>query len=114
MIEMNNKRYKTAWKPPILTTQAVFDTGVKEILVEIERHRKHLLSSAKKQSLLKYEKVKNELSEMIKDKLITEVFENIIHSYDFEEALRLIVEGKTDPYTACDNIILKTLKSVNK
>ncbi len=114
MIEMNNKRYKTSWKPSILTAQAVFDAGVKEILIEIEKHRKYLLSSAEKQSLLKYERAKNELSDMIKDKIINEIFAEIIQSDDFKEALRLIVKGKIDPYNACENIISKTLKCVGK
>jgi len=111
MIEMDEKRYKDGWKPPILTAQAVFDKGVKEILDEIDKHRKHLKSSAQIQSMRKYEKARNDLSEMIKDKIIHDVFNEIINSGEFETTLQSIVKGKIDPYTACDAIVLKKLKT---
>jgi len=110
MIEMDEKRYKDGWKPPILTAQAVFDKGIKEILDEIESHRKHLVSSKQMQSIFKYEKARNDLSEMIKDRIVSDVLADIIHSREFEEALQLIMERKIDPYTACDNIVLKKIK----
>jgi LAO/AO transport system kinase len=114
MIEMDEKRYKDGWKPPILTAQAVFDKGIKEILGEIEKHRTHVTSSPERQSMLKYEKARNDLSEMIKDKIVHEILDDIIHSGEFEEALQLILKREIDPYTACDTIVLKKLKSVNK
>jgi len=114
MIEMDEKRYKDGWKPPILTAQAVFDKGIKEILDEIEKHRTHVTSSPERQSMLKYEKARNELSEMIKDKIVHEILDDIIHSGEFEEVLQLILKREIDPYTACDTIVLKKLKSVNK
>lgn len=110
MIEMDEKRYKDGWKPPILTAQAVFDKGVKEILDEIEKHHKHLQSSAQIQSLRNYEKARNDLSEMIKDKIIHDVLDEIIQSGEFEKSLQLIVKGEIDPYTACDTIVSKKLK----
>jgi len=114
MIEMDEKRYKNGWKPPILTAQAVFDKGIKEILDEIEKHGKYLTSSTERKSRVEYEKARNDLSEMIKDKIVQEVLDDIIHSGEFEEAIQLIVKRKIDPYTACDNIVLKKLKPGNK
>jgi len=114
MIEMDEKRYKDGWKPPILTAQAVFDKGIKEILDEIEKHRTYVTSSLERQSMLKCEKARNDLSEMIKDKIVHEVLDDIIHSGEFEEALQLILKREIDPYTACDTIVLKKLKSGNK
>jgi len=111
MIEMDEKRYKDGWKPPILTAQAVFDNGVKEILDEINKHRKHLQSSTQIQSMRKYEKARNGLSEMIKDKIIHDVFNEIITSGEFETTLQSIVKGEIDPYTACDTIVLNKLKT---
>lgn len=111
MIEMDEKRYKNGWKPPILTAQAVFDKGIKEILDEIEKHGKYLISSPERKSMLQHEKARNDLVEMIKDRIVSDVLSDIIHSGKFEEALQLIVERKIDPYTACDNIVLKKLKS---
>lgn len=114
MIELDEKRYKNGWKPPVLTAQALFDKGTKEILDEIEKHHRHLISSAERQSILKHEKARNDLAEMIKAKIIHEVLDDITHSGEFEEVLQLIVEKKIDPYTACDSIVLKKLKLGNK
>ena len=114
MIEMDEKRYKDGWKPPILTAQAVFDKGIEEILDEIEKHRTYVTSSPERQSMLKCEKARNDFSEMIKNKIVHEVLDDIIHSGEFEEALQLILKREIDPYTACDTIVLKKLKSDNK
>jgi LAO/AO transport system kinase len=114
MIEMDEKRYKDGWKPPILTAQAVYDKGVKEILDEIEKHRRYLTSSSERLSRHRYEKTRNNLAEMIKDKIIHEVLDDIIHSGEFEEAIQLVMKGKMDPYAACDNIVLRKLKPGKK
>jgi LAO/AO transport system kinase len=111
MIEMDEKRYKDGWKPPILTAQAVYDKGIREILDEVEKHRGYLTSSSERLSRHKYEKTRKDLTEMIKDKIVRQVLDDIIHSGEFEEALQLIMKGKVDLYTACDNIVLKELKS---
>jgi len=111
MIEMDEKRYKDGWKPPILTAQAVFDKGIKELLDEIEKHRLHLSSNKGMVSTLKYEKTKNDLYEMIKDKIVKEILNDIVNSGEFEDAIRSIIDKKIDPYTACDKIVSAKLKS---
>ena len=114
MIEMDEKRYEQGWKPPIITAQAVFDKGIREILEEIENHRAFLAASLKRQSTLQYEKARHDLTEMIKDQIIHGVLADIVNSGEFEEALQSIIERKLDPYTACDTIVLKKLKSGTK
>jgi LAO/AO transport system kinase len=111
MIEMGEKRYKDGWKPPILTTQAAFDKGIRELLDEIEKHRLHLLSNKTMLSKLRYEKAKSDLSEMIKDKIAKEIFIDITSSGEFEEAIKSIIDKKIDPYTACDKIVSAKFKS---
>ena len=114
MIEMDGKRYENGWKPPILTAQAVFDKGIKEILEEVKRHASYLRSSTERQSGIKHEKVRNELAEMIKDKVVHDVLPDLVQSGEFEDAVQLVLQKKIDPYTACDNIISKRLKPGNK
>ena len=111
MINMGQKRYDDGgWKPPILKAEAVFDKGVAELLEEIENHRRYMMESATGMHFRKRkDKVKEELAEMVKNRLIQEVFEQLIKSGEFEEAVESIVEGKTDPYTASDNLVLPKL-----
>jgi LAO/AO transport system kinase len=114
MIEMDEKRYKNGWKPPILTAQAVFDKGIAEILDEIENHASYLRSSEEKRSRVRYEKARNNLVEMIRDRINMEVLSDIVQSGEFEDAVQLIVDRQIDPYTACDNIISKKLRPGTK
>lgn len=111
MIEMDENRYKDGWKPPILTAQAVFDKGIKELVDEIEKHHLYLSSNKAILSKLRYDKAKSDLSEMIKDRIAKEIFIDITSSGEFEDAIKAIIDKKIDPYTACDKIVSAKLKS---
>jgi len=108
MIQMSQKKYgEGKWKPPILKMEAAFDKGVAEALEEIENHRKYLAESNGGQNFeRKKEKVREELAEMVKGFLIQRVFSELTESGEFEKAVESIVEGKSDPYSACDNLVL--------
>lgn len=114
MIDMDLKKYEGGgWKPPILKSEAVFDKGVEELLEEIEKHRKHLAATEKRgPSALKSEKVREELADLVKNRLLEEVFNRLIESGDFEKAVESIAAGKVDPYTACDDLLLSSINLV--
>jgi LAO/AO transport system kinase len=111
MIDMDQRKYEEGtWKPPILKAEAVFDKGVVEMLEEIEKHGKYLMqSSGGLPFRRKKEKVREELAEMVKNRIVQGVFEQLLKTGDFEEAVDSIVEGKTDPYTACDSLVIPKL-----
>ncbi|MBW1704868.1 MAG: methylmalonyl Co-A mutase-associated GTPase MeaB [Deltaproteobacteria bacterium] len=111
MIEMDQKKYEEgSWKPPILKAQAVFDIGVKELLEEIDKHNRYLTEfSGERQVRRREDKVRQELGDMIKSRLIEEVLDKITETGEFDRAVESIVEGKTDPYTACDNLVLPAI-----
>ncbi|MBW2342701.1 MAG: methylmalonyl Co-A mutase-associated GTPase MeaB [Deltaproteobacteria bacterium] len=111
MIEMDQKKYEEgSWKPPILKAQAVFDIGVKELLEEIDKHNMYLTEfSGERQVRRREDKVRQELGDMIKSRLIEEVLDKITETGEFDRAVESIVEGKTDPYTACDNLVLPAI-----
>lgn len=111
MIEMDENRYKDGWKPPIVTAQAVFDQGIGEILEAIEAHRAFLRASPERIAARQREKAKNDLTEMIKDQIITQLLAEVVNSGAFEEALTSIMDRTLDPYTACDSIVSKKIKS---
>ena len=111
MIEMDQKRYEEGkWKPPLLMAEAVFDKGIPEILEEIENHGTYLIKSAGNLNFRKEKaKVREELKEMVKSRLIQAVFYQLTESGEFERAVESIIEGKVDPYTASDNLVLPTV-----
>lgn len=108
MIDMDQKKYQGGrWKPPILKAQALFDEGVAELLEEIDKHARYLKEA--EGGLLfrkRKEKVRDELSEMIKARIIEEVFDKLTTTGDFDRAVDAIVSGEKDPYTACDELVL--------
>jgi LAO/AO transport system kinase len=116
MIDMGYKRYEEGkWKPPIIKAEAVFDRGVKELLEEIENHRNYLLQVSKGRSLARNRKrVREELAEMVKNRLIQEVMDRLIEGRDFERAVEAIVTGETDPYSACDDLLRDKLDALKR
>jgi len=78
---------------------------------QIENHRRFLQASPERTFTLQREKAKNDLIEMVKDRIINEILADIVNSGEFEEALASILEKRLDPYTACDTIISKRVKT---
>ena len=111
MIDMDQKKYERGhWKPPILEAEAVFDKGVQEILEAIENHGEYLdKAEPELKDQKKREKIKEDFTEMIKNRLIQAIFQRLIDTDEFEKAVDSIMKGKTDPYTACDSIVLPSL-----
>jgi LAO/AO transport system kinase len=111
MIDMDQKKYQGGkWKPPILLAQAVFDIGVVDLLEEIDKHQTYLMEMA---GGLQFRKSKNrvreELADMVKNRLIEEVLGKLIETGEFDRAVDEVIAGKTDPYTACDSLVLPKL-----
>ncbi len=111
MIEMDQKKYEAGgWKPPILKVEAVFDKGVDEFLEAVDQHAAYLAGTTKGlHSRGSKDKVCQELGEMIKARLIEEVLSRLTESGEFDKAVESIVEGKVDPYTACEDLVLPIL-----
>jgi len=111
MISMGHQKYKEGkWTPPILKVEAVFDRGVVELLEAIEKHRAYLMESGGDQHLVRRkQRIREELAEMVKNRLVQEVLDQLIESGDFERAVEAILAGEMDPYTASDNLVLTNL-----
>jgi LAO/AO transport system kinase len=114
MIDMGHEKYeKGGWKPPILKAEAVFDRGVKELLETIEAHREYLFKTNQgKQSGKKKERVRGDLAEMVRNRLIQEVVDRIVESGEFDKAVDAVMAGEKDPYTACDDLLVSTLSAL--
>jgi LAO/AO transport system kinase len=111
MIDMNPDKYAQGkWKPPVLKMQAASGQGLDEFLAEIGRHAAYLKqSSGAKPFRRQKEKVRQELAEVVRQRLIDAVFEHWTRTGEFEAAVESIVNGNTDPYTACDALLQSRL-----
>lgn len=105
-----SERVDNAWIPPVLKTEAVNDRGVTELLEEIEKHRHYLLESTGDLNLRKRrDRIREELRELIINRLLREIFAELEETGEIEMAVNSIMEGKTDPYTASDELVLPRL-----
>jgi LAO/AO transport system kinase len=111
MIDMGQQKFKERkWTPPILKVEAVFDRGVPELLNAIEEHKAYLLESGGDQHLLRRTlRIREELAEMVKNRLVQEVLDQLIEGGEFEHAVEAILAGEMDPYTASDNLVFSKL-----
>jgi LAO/AO transport system kinase len=111
MIDMGQQKFKEGkWIPPILKVEAVFDRGVTGLLDAIEKHRSYLMESGGDQHLLRRTlRIREELAEMIKNRLVQEVLDQLIEGGEFERAVEAILAGEMDPYTASDNLVFSRL-----
>jgi len=111
MIEMDQRKFdRGLWKPPILKVEAVFDKGVDDFLDAVDRHAQYLeQTEGGLKSRRSPDKVRQEMVDMIKARLIEEVLDKLTESGDFDGAVDAIVKGDLDPYTACENLVFPAL-----
>ncbi len=111
MIEMDERKFdRGLWKPPILKVEAVFDKGVDDFLDAVDRHAQYLeQTEGGLKSRRSPDKVRQEMVDMIKARLIEEVLDKLTESGDFDRAVDAIVKGDLDPYSACENLVFPAL-----
>ena len=111
MIEMDQRKFdRGLWKPPILKIEAVFDKGVGDFLDAVDRHAQYLeQTEGGLKSRRSPDKVRQEMVDMIKARLIEEVLDKLTESGDFDRAVDAIVKGDLDPYSACENLVFPAL-----
>ena len=111
MIEMDQRKFdRGLWKPPIMKVEAVFDKGVDDFLEAVDRHAQYLeQTGGGLKSRRSPDKVRLEMVDMIKARLVEEVLDKLTESGDFDRAVDAIVKGALDPYTACENLVFPAL-----
>ena len=59
------------------------------------------------------ERVREILSEMLKDRFLEKVMGSLVSNGELDRTAEAIVKGELDPYTACDYLISDTLGKNN-
>jgi LAO/AO transport system kinase len=113
---LNMKQQRTAernWRPPVLKAEAVSDVGIVEFIDEVEKHKNYVqnLSNGANHRNNK-DNIRRDLLEMVNHKIVNDVAKRLEERGDLGAMVNLIAEGKIDPYTACEEIVLKERKSI--
>lgn len=111
MIDMGKgKAEEDQWRPPVLKTIASENSGIDKVIGEVENHRKYITQKRGDINLRKTAAgAREELLEMIKSRIMEEVFNRFEKDCDFETAVKSVMSGEKDPYTVSDEIILDKL-----
>ncbi len=111
MISLAAHKYaQRQWQPPIVKTQALQGQGLPALLEETDRHKSNVQKSPAGARIEKRkDQVRELLAEMLKDRFLETVMENLVGTGKFDRAIEAIVSRSLDPYTACDNLIGDTL-----
>jgi LAO/AO transport system kinase len=111
MIEMGrDKAEENQWHSPVLKTIASENSGIDEVIYEVEKHRKYITKKRGDINPRRTEAgAREELLDMIRNRLMGEVFSKFEKDSDFERAVKSVMSGEKDPYTVSDEIILDKL-----
>ena len=92
------------WRPPIERTIANQGKGVEDVVNALDEHRRYLEESGLLEERRR-ERVQNEMTEMIHDRLSRHVMGEIAQTGKFADYVEQVYERKTDPYTVVDSIV---------
>ena len=101
ILQLNNK--EKTWKTPILKTIALTGEGVPQLIEKLEEHRQFLKKeNERKKSLMRAEA---ELTEAIKEKVVSSIIDELRKERKFEELLHQILEKEIDPASAAEKLL---------
>jgi LAO/AO transport system kinase len=114
MIALGNRdNRETRWEPSIVRTEALFNRGIQGLIAEIDKHADYLREISSGEGAAKRkERLRVLLRDMVTNRLMEAFSSQLMQDIHFEEAVESIYMGRTDPYTACDRLLLsKTFQS---
>jgi methylmalonyl-CoA/ethylmalonyl-CoA epimerase len=96
------------WRPPIVKTEATTGKGVPELVAEIERFRAHTAATLGDRRRARAE---FRVQELLAHHFVQHVHDNVLEAGEFQQLLDRIASRDTDPYTAVDDIIKRSVAS---
>jgi LAO/AO transport system kinase len=110
MLELQTRRKDPAWKPPVILTQAKDKQGVEELMAKVEEHRQFLLGGggeALRQA--RCARARQEFLELLKEGIFRHLLRQLEKTGRLDAILQDLADRHTDPYSASEALILKTL-----
>ncbi|MGI1691107.1 methylmalonyl Co-A mutase-associated GTPase MeaB [Thermoanaerobacter uzonensis] len=96
------------WRPPVVKAVAQEGKGIDEVLEKIHFHKEYLISSGKLQEKRK-NRIKMEITESVKNKLMKDVFKKI-GDEEFDQKIQKIMAKEIDPYTVAEALYRQILE----
>jgi LAO/AO transport system kinase len=94
------------WRPPVVKTEATTGKGVPELVGEIERFRAHTAASLGDRRRARAE---FRVQELLSHRFVQHVHDRVLEAGEFTRLLDRIASRQTDPYTAVDDILQRSV-----
>ena len=106
MLDLDSR--ESAWRPPVVKTNARTGEGIEKLIEEIQNHMDYLMQSGlfEERSLVRS---RDELERLMEYKLTRELLTKLQGRPEYEEAIRKIAKRTDDPYSVAERLITQFL-----
>ena len=115
MLELRTFRKENPWRPPVLLAQAKDNEGIAELMAAVQEHREFLLrdgGAALREA--RAARVRQEFLELLKEGIFRHLLRQLEGDGRLDQVLEDILAKQTDPYSACEALVLATLGPLTK
>jgi LAO/AO transport system kinase len=113
MLELQAHRKASAWKAPVLMTQAKDNEGISELMAAVQNHREFLAKDGGQGlQLARGSRVRQEFLELLKEGVSRHLVQQLESDGRLDRVLQDIMTKQTDPYSASESLVLETLGPV--
>ncbi|MGA7562221.1 MAG: methylmalonyl Co-A mutase-associated GTPase MeaB [Desulfobaccales bacterium] len=112
MLELHDPARASAWRPPVLLTQAKDDQGIGELMDAVQRHREFLEGDPEAFQAARITRGRQELLELLKEGVFRQLLRQLTADGRLEGLLQEILARRDDPYSASEALIQDILGTV--
>ncbi|MCG2773371.1 MAG: methylmalonyl Co-A mutase-associated GTPase MeaB [Desulfobacterales bacterium] len=110
MLELQAHRKATAWKAPVLMTQAKDNEGIEALMAAVQDHQEFLAQDGGKDlQLARGSRVRQEFLELLKEGVSRHLVKQLENDGRLDRILTAILAQQTDPYSASEALVLEAL-----
>jgi LAO/AO transport system kinase len=107
MLDMRNAP-EESWNPKVMKTEAQRGTGIEDLVTEIMVHRDFLFASGTIENFLR-ERNQRHFMDILRDTLFKRALQFISQNDSLDRLVTGMVEHRTDPYSAVEEIVSKMM-----
>ncbi|ABZ85279.1 lao/ao transport system ATPase [Heliomicrobium modesticaldum Ice1] len=97
------------WRPPVVRTVAMRDSGIDQLLAAIQKHRDHLETTGKLADERK-QRIKLELREVIEHHIKDLIRNKVEKTGEWDRILDEVIQRTLDPHTAAEQVLANLTK----
>ena len=105
MLELRDPGRASAWRPPVLLTQAKDDQGIGELMDAVQRHREFLEGDPEAFQAARITRGRQEFLELLKEGVYRQLLRQLTADGRLEGLLQEILARRDDPYSASEALI---------